>query len=142
MIHADGEQPPACIIWISVLVEELDDLVDGERHVVGILDRVIGSLDGEELDDVVLGEGLGVFEGDHLVFRAVQDHHRVGDVEVLVVERAEGFEVVEESLVDFHGHLSDAQGAVRRHPRIQGCSPRSHHKSSQDSFALLALFFI
>ncbi len=38
MIHADGEQPPACIIWISVLVEELDDLVDGERHVVGVLE--------------------------------------------------------------------------------------------------------
>ena len=83
-------------------MEELDDLVDGECHVVGVLERVIGSLDGDELDDVVLGERFGVFEGDHLVFRAVQDQHIVGEVEVLVVERAEGLEVVEEGLVDFH----------------------------------------
>ena len=83
-------------------MEELDDLVDGECHVVGVLERVVGSLDGDELDDVVLGERFGVFEGDHLILRAVQDHHRVGEVEVLVVERAEGLEVVEEGLVDFH----------------------------------------
>ena len=68
-------------------MEELDDLVDGECHVVGVLERVIGALDGDEFDDVVLDEVFCVLERDHLVFRAVQDQHIVGEVEVLVVER-------------------------------------------------------
>lgn len=83
-------------------MEELDDLVDGECHVVGVLERVVGALDGDEFDDVVLGEVFCVLERDHLVLRAVQDQHIIGEVEVLVVERAEGLEIVEEGLVDFH----------------------------------------
>ena len=67
------------VILISFM-EKFDDLVDGQGHVVRVLEGMVGPFDGDELDDVVLGERFGVLEGDHLVLRAVQDHHTVGEV--------------------------------------------------------------
>ena len=39
--------------------EEFDDLVDGQGHVIGVLEGVIGIFDGIEFDDVVFGKLSG-----------------------------------------------------------------------------------
>ena len=83
-------------------MEELDDFMNRKRHVLGILEGVIGAVDGKEFNDVVFGKGAGIFDGDHLICRAVQDEHAVGEIEVLVIHGAERSEIIEEGLVDLH----------------------------------------
>ena len=37
-------------------LEEFDDLMDGQGHMIGILEGVVGIFDGIELDDVIFGK--------------------------------------------------------------------------------------
>lgn len=87
---------------VIAFVEEFNDFVDGKGHVIWILEWVIGSFDGDEFNHVVFGKFLGILNRDHFIFRAVQNQHGVGEVKILVVEGAEGFEVIEEGLVNLH----------------------------------------
>ncbi len=83
-------------------MEKFDDLVDGQGHVVRILERVVGPFDGDELDDVVFGEIPDQVDGNHFVLRAMEDEDVIGKIEIFVVTDVETLEVIHESLVDFH----------------------------------------
>ena len=83
-------------------MEKFDDLVDGQGHVVRVLEGMVGPFDGDELDDVVFGEVLDQVDRNHFVLRAVEDEDVVGKIEIFVVADVETLEVIHESLVDLH----------------------------------------
>ena len=76
-------------------MEEFNNLMDGQRHVVRVLEGAVGAFHGDEFDDVVFRKASGFFDGNHFVLCAVDDEHVVGVVEVFLfpyVEVPEGFE--------------------------------------------------
>ena len=72
-----------------------------EVHEFRIAEGVVGAFDGDEGDDVIFGEGPGIFDGHGRVGRAVEDHHVVGPVEVFVFPHIALREIVKELLVEF-----------------------------------------
>lgn len=83
-------------------MEKFDDLVDGQGHVVRVLEGMVGPFDGDELDDVIFGEVPDQVDRNHFVLRAVEDEDVVGKIEIFVVADVETLEVIHESLVDLH----------------------------------------
>ena len=85
-----------------VVMEEFDDLVDGQGHVVRVLEGVVGPFDGNEFDDVVFSEFPDEVDGNHFILRAVEDEDVVGKIEVFVVADVEALQIIHKCLVDFH----------------------------------------
>ena len=83
-------------------MEEFDDLVDGQGHVVRVLEGVVGPFDGNEFDDVVFSEFPDEVDGNHFILRAVEDEDVVGKIEVFVVADVEALQIIHKCLVDFH----------------------------------------
>ena len=83
-------------------MEEFYNLMNGQCHMVGVLEGVVGAFYGDEFDDVVFGEAAGFFHGNHFILCTVNDDHAVGEVEVFMVHDVEAFQVFEEGFVHFH----------------------------------------
>ena len=86
----------------SVSAEKFNNFVDGQGHMIGVLERMIGPFDGNEFNDVVFREPSGNLDGDHFVLCSVDDNHVIGIVEIFLLQYIEIPERVEKMLVDFH----------------------------------------
>ena len=79
--------------------------MDGQVHIGGVAEGVVGALDLHELDYVRVREGAGLLDGDVLVLGAMDEQDVVRPVEVLELPDVVCLEVVDQRAVDLEPAL-------------------------------------
>lgn len=88
--------------FFALIHQKFHNFVDGKGHLLGVLERVVGSFDRDKGNDIIFGKGLCFFKRNHFILCAMENDEIIGKVKEFAFPYIMGPEIIQKSLINFH----------------------------------------